>query len=63
MPFPKLYYPGVAECEKAKTITLKHGESVNNLSVTRSADEYDLLDDQWRSILASKEALPQESES
>jgi len=33
MPFPKLYYPGVAEREKAKTITLKHGESVNNLSV------------------------------
>lgn len=33
MPFPKLYYPGVAEREKAKVITVKHGESVNNLSV------------------------------
>ena len=33
MPFPKLYYPGVPEREKAKTITLKHGESANNLSV------------------------------
>ena len=33
MPFPKLYDPGVREREKAKTITLKHGESVNNLSV------------------------------
>jgi len=33
MPFQKLYYPGVAEREKAKTITLKHGESVNDLSV------------------------------
>lgn len=33
MPFPKLYYPGVAERERAKTITLQHGESVNNLSV------------------------------
>ncbi len=33
MPFPKLYYPGVPEREKAKAITLKHGESVNNLSV------------------------------
>jgi hypothetical protein len=33
MPFPKLYYPGVTEREKAKTITLKHGESVTNLKV------------------------------
>ena len=33
MPFPKLYYPGVQERENAKTITLKHGESANNLSV------------------------------
>ncbi len=33
MPFPKLYYPGVTERERAKTITLKHGESANNLSV------------------------------
>ena len=33
MPFPKLYYPGVPERENAKTITLKHGESLNNLSV------------------------------
>jgi hypothetical protein len=33
MPFPKLYYPGVPQREKAKTITLKHGESANNLSV------------------------------
>jgi hypothetical protein len=33
MPFPKLYYPGVTERERAKTITLKHGESFNNLSV------------------------------
>ena len=33
MPFPKLYYPGVPEREKAKTITLKHGESASNLSV------------------------------
>lgn len=33
MPFPKLYYPGVTDRERAKTITLKHGESVNNLSV------------------------------
>jgi hypothetical protein len=33
MPFPKLYYPGVAERGKAKTITLKHGESVDNLKV------------------------------
>lgn len=33
MPFPKLYYPGIPERDKAKTITLKHGESVNNLNV------------------------------
>ncbi len=33
MPFPKLYYPGFPEREKAQTITLKHGESVNNLKV------------------------------
>ena len=31
MPFPKLYYPGVTEREKARAITLKHGESVNYL--------------------------------
>jgi len=29
----QLYYPGVSEREKAKTITLKHGEIVNNLKV------------------------------
>lgn len=33
MPFPKLYYPGVQEREKAQTITVKHGESINNLNV------------------------------
>jgi hypothetical protein len=33
MPFPKLYYPGVPEREKARTITLKHGESASNLNV------------------------------
>ncbi len=33
MPFPKLYYPGVTERAKAKTITIKHGEIVNNLRV------------------------------
>jgi hypothetical protein len=33
MPFPKLYYPGVADREKAKTITLKHGESIDNLDM------------------------------
>jgi hypothetical protein len=32
--FPKLYYPGVPEREKAEVITLKHGESLNNLNVT-----------------------------
>ena len=31
MPFPKHYYPGVTEREKATTITVKHGESVTNL--------------------------------
>ena len=33
MPFPKLYYPGVQEREKAQTITVKHGQSINNLNV------------------------------
>ena len=33
MPFPTLYYPGVAERQKAKVITLKHGQSLNNLNV------------------------------
>jgi hypothetical protein len=33
MPFPKVYYPGVFEREKAEVITLKHGESLNNLNV------------------------------
>src|SRR5258705_1533230 len=33
MPFPKLYYPGVTEREKAKVITVKHGENVKNLKV------------------------------
>ncbi|HLN99128.1 MAG TPA: hypothetical protein VK208_11755 [Pyrinomonadaceae bacterium] len=37
MPFPKLYYPGVPEREKAKTITLKHGESANDLNVVIKA--------------------------
>ena len=33
MPFPKHYYPGVTEREKATTITVKHGESKTNLRV------------------------------
>lgn len=33
MPFPKLYYPGVTERDRAKTISVKHGEIVNNLKV------------------------------
>ena len=32
MPFPRHYYPGVTEREKAKTITVKHGQSVTNLT-------------------------------
>src|SRR5687767_1477901 len=32
MPFPKHYYPGVTEREKATTITVKHGEGVINLT-------------------------------
>lgn len=31
MPFPKHYYPGVTEREKAKLVTIKHGESATNL--------------------------------
>ena len=33
MPFPKLYYPGVPERERATPITVRHGESVKNLRV------------------------------
>ena len=33
MPFPKLYYPGVPEREKATPITVRHGESIKNLRV------------------------------
>lgn len=32
MPFPRHYHPGVTEREKAKTITVKHGQSVTNLT-------------------------------
>lgn len=31
MPFPNHYYPGVTEREKARRITVTHGESVSNL--------------------------------
>ena len=33
MPFPTLYYNNATEREKATTITINHGESVNNLNV------------------------------
>ena len=33
MPFPRLYYPGVTEREKATTISIKHGQSLNNLNI------------------------------
>ena len=36
MPFPRLYYPGVTEREKATTISVKHGQSLNNLNIVIS---------------------------
>jgi hypothetical protein len=36
MPFPRLYYPGVMEREKATMLSVKHGQSLNNLNVVIS---------------------------
>ena len=36
MPFPRLYYPGVVDRDKASTLSVKHGESVKGLQIVIS---------------------------
>jgi hypothetical protein len=33
MPFPKLYYPGITERDKATAISVRHGQNLNGLKI------------------------------